>query len=101
MKKLLTIENCFDRLPEGCLIIPPLPYIALHDFDIDIDATDRQSQKLFTVELRTKGRDIQKKKARFMHLSSKTGFNFACFLQDTKGSEIEGQEQLWSAEIWI
>ncbi len=56
MKKFLTIENCFDRLPEGCLIIPPLPYIALHDFDIDIDATDRQSQKLFTVELRTKGR---------------------------------------------
>lgn len=56
---------------------------------------------MFTVELRTQGRAAQKKKARFIWLPSKTGYNFACVLVDTRGFEIERPGQIWNSEVWI
>jgi hypothetical protein len=95
LKKLVRVEECFDRLQEGCLIIPALPYDSLQSFGIDIASTDRQSEKLFAVELRTRDREPQQKFARFLWLPSKKDYYFACFLQDTSRYEMDDHSEVW------
>ncbi len=65
MKKLITIDEHFTNLKEGCLVIPLVSMETLEANGIPInEGTD--------VELRTRGKDPVKKQAVFRWVPSET-----------------------------